>query len=271
MSDSSLPFALRTRLASFVAELVQRVPGVLESIIVTGSALVGDWWEGVSDIDLILIIRRALTSAEVDSLTQLHLSTIVDGPIDGIYLTAHQLAAGPDSVQDAPQVVGGKLENHARGAQLTWITWREAERRVEGVIGSAGSLSWTQSLRMLPDAEAGARAFSQQNLQDYWKRFGAQARTQLSAHSDEDPVDAKTIRWIALGPARLIATIETGEIVSKTKAAALAAQRWPAHSELLARAVSSRQGESVSFSASDAREALDLLDRCVAFAQPEAV
>lgn len=49
---------------------------------------------------------------------------------------------------------------------------------------------------------------------------------------------------MALGPARLVATIETEKIVSKSAVAAYAAARWPEHTELLHRADVSRSGAS---------------------------
>ncbi|MGN7799112.1 aminoglycoside adenylyltransferase domain-containing protein [Leifsonia sp. 22587] len=72
---------------------------------------------------------------------------------------------------------------------------------------------------------------------------------------------------MALGPIRLVATIETGDVLSKTAAAAFAAERWPEHAELLERVVRDRAGERQEFTAADGREALTLLRKCVAVAE----
>jgi hypothetical protein len=76
-------------------------------------------------------------------------------------------------------------------------------------------------------------------------------------------VRSETVRWIALGPIRLVATIETGDVLSKTDAAAFAAERWPEHAALLDRAVRDRAGERQTFTVVDARQAVQLLRACV--------
>ncbi|RJT90363.1 nucleotidyltransferase domain-containing protein [Cryobacterium melibiosiphilum] len=262
-TSALLPTVLRTRLTAFISEHRRLAPGFLDRVVVTGSATAGDWWEGTSDIDLVLVIRRAPSQDELVALGELHRSTISEGPVDGVYLTEQQLAEGPDTVGAAPQVVEGALDTQARGTQLTWVTWREVESGVEGVVDAVGAITWMPSARRFPGAEEGARAFSRHNLRDYWQPLGIRARAQLFSRCDSDPVDPVTVRWIALGPARLVATIETGDVISKSASGAFAAERWPAHAEFLLRAVASRTGEDIPFTVADARQALDLLDQCV--------
>lgn len=269
--DALLPAALRIRVTMFVREHGRLAPGLLDRIIVIGSAVVGDWWEGISDIDLVLVTRRSPTRDELVVLGDLHRSTISEGPIDGVYLTEQQLNAGPEAIGAAPQVTDGELDEQARGAQLSWVTWREVESGVEGVVGTAGVIAWSLSTWRFPRVEDGVRAFSRQNLRDYWQPLGAGARAQLSARPDGDPVDAVTLRWFALGPARLVATLETGKIISKSASGTFAAQRWPEYAELLSRVVASRTGINDSFTAADARAALNLLDQCVAAAEGDSL
>ncbi|TFD09380.1 DUF4111 domain-containing protein [Cryobacterium sp. TMT1-66-1] len=267
--DALLPGALRNRVTVFVREHVRIAPGLLDRVIVIGSAVVGDWWEGISDIDLVLVTRRSLRHDELVVLGDLHRSTISEGPIDGVHLTEQQLDAGPERIGVAPQVIDGELDEQAPGARLSWVTWREVESGIEGFVGTAGAIAWSPSTRRFPRVEEGVRAFSRQNLRDYWRPLGAGARAQLSPRPDGDPVDAVTLRWIALGPARLVATLETGNIISKSASGTFAAQRWPEYVELLSRAVASRTGINESFTAADERAALNLLDKCVAVAEAD--
>jgi len=76
-------------------------------------------------------------------------------------------------------------------------------------------------------------------------------------------VNAVAVQWIALGPARLVATIERGQILSKTEAARFASRKWPEFEDLLSRAVASRAGENVEFTVDDAQRAIALFERCV--------
>lgn len=122
-NSALLPNTLRTRLTAFINEHRRLAPGLLDRVVVTESATTSDWWEGTSDIDLVLVIRRAPSQDEMVAPRELHRSTISEGPVDGVYLTEQQLAEGPDTVGAAPQVVEGALDTQARGAQLTWVTW----------------------------------------------------------------------------------------------------------------------------------------------------
>lgn len=258
-----LPAAVRQRIESFVRAHRLAAPRLLDTVLVTGSATAGDWWPGISDIDLVLVVARAPTSAELDRLTRVHADTIPDGAIDGLYLTASQLRSGPVATDRAVQVVDGELSVDAAGGQLSWVTWREIEQGWEGRATDEGVTAWGRSTHRFPGSDAGARAFSRDNLRAYWKPLGRDARAALEGRSPIDAVDERMLRWIALGPARLVATIETGDILSKSGAASFAADRWPHSRDLLDRAVASRRGADVTFSVSDALVALDLLDACV--------
>ncbi|PSL39285.1 uncharacterized protein DUF4111 [Labedella gwakjiensis] len=242
----------------------QAAPGLLEGLIVTGSAIAGDWWPGTSDVDLVLVVSRVPTPTELEACAALHSRSIADGPIDGIYVTREQIEEGPDRLGSAVQVVEGILDPDATGGQISWVTWREIESGWEAVAGDDGVGEWAWSSWRFPQADDGARAFSRANLSTYWEHLGRQARLSIADRPAGDPVDARTVRWIALGPARLVATMETGEILSKSAAAGFASERWPRYRDLLARVVSSRHGGDDTFTVADAASALDLLDDCVA-------
>jgi hypothetical protein len=251
---------------AFAREHRRRLPGLLSALVMTGSATLDDWRPGMSDVDLVLITTRPVSPGDLVTIAELHAATRSGTPIDGVYLTESQLAAGPDTIRAAPQVVAGELTASQRGGELTWVTWREIENGVEATVSDDGAPRWERCTRRFPEASEGARVFSRRNLVEYWAPLGSQAREQLAGRSDADTVDASTVRWIALGPARLVVTVESGAIVSKTEAARFAARRWPAFHDLLSRAAASRAGTDVHFSVADARLAIALLERCVSLA-----
>ncbi|PPF71005.1 hypothetical protein C5E16_01790 [Clavibacter michiganensis] len=258
-SPELLPPALVELVGQFAREHRARVPNLLTGLIVTGSATLDDWHPGLSDVDLVMIIARPPTPDELTTIAELHAATSASTPVDGIYLTDAQLKDGPHEIVTAPQVVGGILTEQQTGGELTWITWLEIEHGVESAVAATGATGWSRCARRFPAAEEGARRFSRDNLRTYWAPLGAQAREQLTGRASDAAVSAETIRWIALGPARLVATAEGHGVISKTAAAAWAIRKWPQYADLLTRAAASRAGQELSFATTGADHALDLL------------
>lgn len=258
-----LPPAVAEALTQFLLEQRRRAPGLVSRAIVTGSAAAGDWHPGVSDIDVVFVVTRDPID-DLPALAELHAAS--EPHIDGVYLTESEIARGPDIVQTAPQVVEGVLVSSLPGAQLSWVTWRELESGVQGVV-DGGDVIWSPVSDRHPGTAQGVVAFSRDNLQDYWQRIGDALEAELAERPDDAPLRPETVRWVALGPIRLVATIDTGEVLSKTAAADYAAQRWPEHAELLDRAVRDRTGDRQEFTVRDGRQALELLRACVSIAE----
>jgi hypothetical protein len=261
--SEQLPSAVAEALSAFLLEQARIAPGLVSRAIVTGSAVAGDWHPGVSDIDVVFVVTRD-PADELPKLAELHAAS--QPHIDGVYLTESELAHGPETVQTAPQVVEGVLVSELSGAHLSWITWRELEWGAQAVV-DGGDVIWTPAADRHPGAAQGAVAFSRENLLDYWQGIGDGLEEELEGRPEDGPIRSETVRWVTLGPIRLVATIETGEVLSKTAAASFAAGRWPEHADLLERAVRDRAGERQSFTVRDAREALALLRACVAVAE----
>lgn len=233
---------------SFASELAAAAPGLARRVHVTGSAITGDWHEGRSDVDLVVECDRALTATEAGALERLHRS---HSGLDVLYVTAEQLAAGPDLVTVAPQAIAGKFSAAKAGAQLTWVTWLELEAGAMLDGAAVGPL--------FEDTASKAAQASKRNLRDYWLPLGRMAGIKFAALAPT----ASDMMWITLGPPRLVATIEQGRILSKTQAGEYAAQKWPEYAELIGRVLQFRATAEGSFSRSDARHALGLLRRCV--------
>lgn len=248
---------------AFAREHRRRLPGLLGSIVMTGSATLDDWHPGISDIDLVLTTTRPVAVDDLPVIAELHAVPEAGTPIDGLYLTESQLAAGPDAIEAVPQVIAGELVAAEQGGELTWVAWHEMGHGVESRVSDEGTSAWRPSTRRFPGALGGARAFSRRNLVEYWAPLGSETLEQLSGRPGAASVNPVAVRWIALGPARLVATIERGLILSKTEAARFASRKWPEFEDLLSRAVASRAGENVEFTVNDARRAIALLEYCV--------
>lgn len=237
--------AARALIDDFTVRLERAVPKLLERVVATGSAQTDDWRPDRSDVDVVVVTTRPVTAEDTDALTALH----AGGRVDGLYLTPEQLAAGPDSVTSAPQVVHGRFRFDQPGDQLTWVTWLELEQ------GGAHPL--------FADTAARAALASRLNLVAYWSRVGRRGMFRARFRRGTSLVPGGAVEWIVLGPPRLVVTIEQGRVVSKSDAGRLAAEQWPEHRELIERVLRFRDGGEERFTVRDARGALALLRMCV--------
>lgn len=240
---------------AFSAAVDAELPGLLSRVHLTGSAGTDDWRAGRSDVDLVFLLGRELVEGDIRVLRRLHADSTASCTVDGIYLTAGQLATGPDAVTRAPQSVDGVFTVDLPGAQLTWVTWLEVE--------AGRTLDGGAVIPLFPDTAERAARSSRHNLRDYWLRLGRRAGIQSRFLPRGARVPASSVAWVALGPPRLVMTIEDGVVASKTQAGRFAAQQWPQFASLLGRVIEYRATGTGAFTNADAREALALLRACV--------
>ncbi len=247
----------------FIARVDAAVPGLLDKVYVTGSALTYDWQPSGSDVDLVLVVRRPVTEQDAPLLTAVHAATNGVHPVDGIYLTAEQLATGPDGIESAPQSITANFVLARPQGQPCWVTWVELSASPVARV-SAGGVSWTPAEPpRIGDLGARAAAYSRANLDLYWAPLGERADAELAKLSADAEVEKERVTWVALGPARLLITMETGRVVSKSAGARWAAERWPEFAGLVEKAIRSRQGDGETFSVEEACRSVELLRRCV--------
>ena len=256
------------RIETFVSELVERFPGLIESVSVTGSAATSDWHSGRSDIDLVVSTWRPILERDAPALADLHAATLASGTtaagaIDGIYLTIDQVEDGPDQVPTAPQVVDGVFRLDVPGDQLSWVTWLELGGAPRAEVSGGQLGSWHPAPLAEPGVAERAAAFSTRNLESYWAPLGRDARRRSLLKRGSEPVSAAAVAWVVLGPPRLLVTIEQLRVVSKSEAGEFAAAAFPEHAALITRVLDWRRTGSGDFTASDAREATRLLSACV--------
>lgn len=262
------PVELTRRVRNFVADVDESIPGLVDAVHLTGSGASGDWQHD-SDIDLVFATSRAVTEVDARLLLGLHAATAGGHCVDGIYLTAAQIASGPDDIRAAPQIVSADFGMARSDGQLTWVTWLEMLHGPTARVAAGRLGPWTPrspGLDSQSDVSERAIAASRENLRAYWLPYASDTAERLAARSDDDAVPAEAIEWLALGAQRLVVTIETGRVVSKSEATEFAAARWPEYAELLMRVLESRRGDNQPFTVRDARLAVALVLDCVAFA-----
>lgn len=218
----------------FLAGLDLVLPGRIVGFVVTGSAVLGDWRPGRSDLDFIALTETPLSGSEIAALASFHRSFRRNSPqpnLDGLYVTRGQLSGDPRGLV-VPRVRDGIFlprDSYAANP-VAWCTvarnpWLLRGQLPRGVWNDAAILrDWCRS-----------------NLEGYWSRWVKRARTNI-----KDAVYSlgrEAASWGVLGVARIHATLATGEIISKSAAACYALGRFgPAWANVIHEAAAYRQG-----------------------------
>jgi hypothetical protein len=244
---------------SYLDQLSRALPDAVSGVYLTGSAALGDWQEGRSDLDLLTLTDRPLAGADLDALADLH-SRLSGRPYrDAIYAQLSEAGRpGSPDTPGLPHVIDGGFS--PAGYAPDPVLWATLDRHGITLTGPpAGHLGASPDPGWLRDWNRG-------NLQDYWGPWAAGFRARVT-ELDRETFDPEVVSWGLLGPGRLHCTITTGAIVSKTGSADYTAEHFPAYADLLARARAWRLGDdSVRFSKAGALDAADLIDAIVASA-----
>jgi len=261
-----LPPQARSAVDEYLAALDAALPGLARGVYLTGSAALGDWRPGRSDLDILTVTRRPLDDGDLAALESLH-AAIPGRPYrDAVYVPAAAVGARPDPGAGPgkgggtaglyPSAVDGAF--HRARYRPDPVLWATLDRHGLTVRGApAGSLGAGPGEEWLRDWNHG-------NLESYWRRWAGRGRGMLAGHDPGDPLPAHVVAWFVLGPGRLHATITTGQVISKTAAADYTARLVPRHAGLLARAKAYRLGgDGGLFTFADGAAACDLIEAVV--------
>jgi hypothetical protein len=242
----------------YLAALDAALPDRVEAVYLTGSVALGDYQPGVSDIDLVVVLDTAPSPGDVAALRAIHEARPGRPYLDATYLSREQFAAQPVNTEIVPRAVDGVFRADQPAGQLNPVTWAEL---AAGGIVVRGPAPADAGVRV--DAPA-LRAWNIQNLHTYWAGLVARGREV----ADERPYDAEVpvdvLVWYVLGAPRLLYTILTGRITSKTGAGEWAASRFPAYAKLIDRCLQARGGAAQSATVADIALACDLIDAIIA-------
>jgi hypothetical protein len=231
------------------------LPGYVRGLYLVGSAVLDAWRPGVSDVDTVILTSRPAGADDAAALATVH-AGMPDSPhLDGVYLEPALARSWPDDQRVVPHVVNGTFTADQPCGDLTPVLWLTLHRYGVRVRGPA-----VAELGVRVDPEA-VRRYNLDNLRTYWRSRAATTRAALTKVDPDEPVEAGTVSWYALGPARLHHTLAHGDVISKAAAGAYLGQLFPAYADLAHRAVRWRAGAPERFTAADLRAALDSVDR----------
>lgn len=226
--------------AGELARLLQRhVPGLVDSLHLVGSAADGDFRPGRSDLDFVAVLSRPATAADLEALTivhRLYASDLTFPSLDGIWVTAAELAAGPDVATAGPTTRSGDFVEVGRGNRnpVIWLALRQQPLTVLGEPPDRAAL-WHDPQRLA--------MWTCENVEDYWTGW-LQRASQLFSGRGLAMLGQAAPMWGVLGISRLHYTLATGRIASKSGAGEHAQsvfndQRWQ---RIIAEAVRIRRG-----------------------------
>jgi len=201
-------------LGHFLEALDAAAPGLVEGLYVVGSFALGDWQDGVSDINIVAVTAEPATDGDVGDLQTAHalLAEVPGLPrIEGPYLAWGDLVVEPATGLHRPWYLGGRLHHDGDCFDINPITWYVLDRYGVTVRGPSPA-----RLGIPTDTTARIR-FVVDELRTYWRDVATQVAT---ACTDDAPseFDAASLVWCVLGALRAHATAFTGDVVSKRAA-----------------------------------------------------
>jgi hypothetical protein len=244
-------------LETYLSALDSVLPAdAVEGVYLTGSAALGDYRHGHSDLDILTLTTRVLSEEELSALEQMH-KTLESGRqphADAVYVAREHLGKlPPEDAAGHGFVVDGEFRRGASSQDL--VTWANLDQCGIAVRGPEA-----KALNAAPDPGE-FKAWTRGNLEGYWRMRALQVRQAISEHAPDEEFLAYFAVWLATGPGRLHRTIATGEIISKTRSADYTAELFPAHAKLLKRIKASRLGDdSTRFTMNDGRVLSGLVD-----------
>jgi hypothetical protein len=255
--DSIYGAPYQSDLETYLTALDRALPAeAIAGVYLTGSAALGDYQHGRSDLDILTLTTRVLSEEELSALEELH-KTLESGRqphVDAVYVTREHLGQLPPENADGHGfVVDGEFKRGVNSQDLvSWATLHQCGITVRGPEA--------KSLDAAPEPRE-FRAWTRGNLDGYWRMRALQVQLAISAHGRDEEFLASFAVWLATGPGRLHRTIATGEIISKARSADYTADVFPKHAKLLKRVKASRLGDaSVKFTMKDGRVLSDLVE-----------
>ena len=224
MSAERLPGGARAAVDDLLGRLDRALPGRVEGFYVTGSACLGTFRLGRSDIDFVAIVAGDLERDELARLRAIHLGRWAAALVrdvgghgrwplvcNGSYLAPGSLALPPGEVTPLAAQVAGRFRVAERdGFDINPVTWHTLARHGIPVRGPDPD---RLDIHLDP---AELHAWTLENLRGYWSRWARRARRPGPGTIRSFP--RRYAAFGVLGVSRLHYTLATGEITGKVQA-----------------------------------------------------
>jgi nucleotidyltransferase-like protein len=220
-------------------------PGYVRGLYLVGSTALGAWQPGVSDVDTVILTSRPAGDDDLAALAEIHAGMPRSPYFDGVYIEPDLVGCWPADRRAVPFVVRGQFTTGTPCGELTPVLWLTLRRHGIAVRGPA-----VADLKVRVDPGE-LRRYNLDNLRDYWCAEAANIAAAMAGADPDEVMDAESVTWCVLGPARLHHTLAHGDVISKSAAGTYLAQLFPAYADLARRAIRWRAGEPERFTAAD--------------------
>lgn len=232
--DTPLPDEVAHAVGTYLRAADRVLPGGIVAAAVGGSIALGAHRPGASDVDLVALLDDDLRGRRdlLRRLRALHVSQLprllgraarghgFSACCNTAFVWESDVSLPVSRIEPVASHTGELFD--ARGAfDVNPVTWHELDR---GGIPVRGGDVATWNLDPEPSA---LRDWTRQNLRDYWVPLGTRVAT------GKGPLSASRVEWCLLGPARMHATITSGEVISKDDAGRHALETFPEHAPIL--------------------------------------
>ncbi|MCR8983113.1 aminoglycoside adenylyltransferase domain-containing protein [Brevibacillus laterosporus] len=210
--DVKIPKKISPLLQEYSDTLISELSDVIDGVYLYGSIALSAFDEHKSDIDFITIVKRSLTSAEIEIVRKLHHKLKKDNPLakrlDGMYINLEDIGRDNKSLQPYPCCASGvfKKEGHWDINHVTWWTLKHHGITIVGKrVDDLGIATEWQDVKETMNY----------NINEYWAKKG---KSRIYFLFDEWIEDA------VVTLCRIYYTLKYQEIIAKGKAVEYALQ-----------------------------------------------
>jgi hypothetical protein len=198
-------------------------PGLVQGLYLEGSTALGDYREGVSDVDFVAVTAR---QPETEVIRAVHAGLPRRPIFDGCYVTLDDLRRDPRSLPPGTAVHERRVNPSTPRSLVTWHVLAQGGVAVRGMDAPEVFTDWP-----------GLAELTLENLESYWRPWARRMRV--------SPVGLSgwAVTWGVLGAARLRHTLAAGRVTSKTEAGRFAVDTYgPRWERIVAEALRLRLG-----------------------------
>jgi hypothetical protein len=215
--NSRIPDVLVPLLQDYLAQVAQKLPGLLDAFYIEGSIALDAFNPTLSDVDFVAVVSHPCTKADLASLSEIHQHIAAQYPrwqMQGAYLQWSDLGAFKPAIQPAPNYSDGVLHptGHGDGNSITW--WTLKHRGIALLGREPDTLDYTVDMPLLLKR-------MMQNMNTFWRSYLTKPSRIAWLWSDFG------IEWMVLGTLRQYYTFREQAITSKVGAGEYALKHLP--------------------------------------------
>ena len=223
---------VRERASAYLRIADRLLPGRISAFYVVGSAALGEYVPGRSDVDFVAVVPYPLGSRDMLRLRALHLAagasawfrTRTGGTPNGVFVLEADIRLPVSQIRPVASHTGYRFEA-GEAFDVNPVVWKVLEQRGLTIRGPAPG-----TLGLDPEPHS-LTMWNLRNLNRYWRPWGEAVRRGHLKRSISGLRygDAWAVGWGTLGAPRLHYTITTGEVIGKRSAGEYALTTFDPH------------------------------------------